>query len=80
MPRTKIAITLDEGLLAALDRLVKEAKFPNRSQAIELAIGEKLQRLERKRLAAECSKLDPKFERKLAEEGMAGDAREWPEY
>ena len=80
MPRTKIAITLDEGLLATLDRLVKEAKFPNRSQAIEQALGEKLLRLQQKRLVAECSKLDPAYERKLAEEGMAGDASEWPEY
>lgn len=80
MPRTKIAITLDEGLLQTLDRLVREAKFPNRSQAIEQALGEKLERLDRKRLAAECAKLDPEVERKMAEEGMAGDVHEWPEY
>ena len=80
MPRTKIAITLDESLLRTLDRLVKEAKFPNRSQAIEQALGEKLERLDRKRLAAECAKLDPKSERKMADEGMARDVREWPEY
>jgi len=80
VPKTKIAITLDESLLTALDKLVREAKFPNRSQAIEEAIGEKLERLDRKRLAAECAKLDPRTERKMAEEGMAGDVREWPEY
>ena len=80
MPRSKIAITLDRDLLATLDRLVREARFPNRSQAIEQALGEKLQRLGRKRLAAECARLDPDFERKLAEEGMANDVREWPEY
>lgn len=80
MPKTKIAITLDQSLLSALDKLVKEARFPNRSQAIEQALGEKLERLDRKRLAVECAKLDPKAERRMAEEGMAGDAREWPEY
>ena len=80
MPKTKIAITVDERLLAALDRLVREAKFPNRSQAIEQALGEKLQRLGRKRLAAECAKLDPQLERKMAEEGMAKDTGQWPEY
>jgi metal-responsive CopG/Arc/MetJ family transcriptional regulator len=80
MPRAKIAITLDQGLLEALDRLVKEAHFPNRSQAIEQALGEKLQRLSRKRLAAECAKLDPEFDRKLADEGMDEDTRAWPEY
>jgi metal-responsive CopG/Arc/MetJ family transcriptional regulator len=80
MSKTKIAITLEQSLLSALDKLVREARFPNRSQAIEEAIGEKLERLDRKRLAAECAKLDPKAERKMAEEGIAGELHDWPEY
>jgi metal-responsive CopG/Arc/MetJ family transcriptional regulator len=80
MSKTKIAITLEQSLLSALDKLVREARFPNRSQAIEEAIGEKLERLDRKRLATECAKLDPKAERKMAEEGMAGELHDWPEY
>jgi len=35
MARSKIAISLDEQVLDRLDRLVKEAAFPNRSKAIE---------------------------------------------
>ena len=80
MPRAKIAITLDEATLTRLDRLVEEEFFPNRSQAIEEAVSEKLERLERSRLARECSKLDPMFEKGLAEEGVSEDLAEWPEY
>lgn len=80
MPRSKIAITLDEGTLDRLDRLVERKVFPNRSRAIEQAVAEKLQRLERTRLARECAKLDPQFEKALAEEGLSDELREWPEY
>lgn len=80
MPRAKVAISLDESTLARLDQLVAGAVFSNRSQAIQEAVEEKLARLERSRLAKECAKLDPTFERALAEEGMSEDATEWPEY
>jgi len=50
--------------------LVKGKKFPNRSKAIQVAVIEKLQRMEKSRLAVECSKLDPVEEKRLAEEGM----------
>jgi hypothetical protein len=48
--------------------------------AIQEAVEEKLARMERSRLAKECAKLDPAFEKALAEEGMSEDAAEWPEY
>jgi metal-responsive CopG/Arc/MetJ family transcriptional regulator len=80
MGRAKIAISLDEGTLQRLDRLVDEDIFPNRSQAIELALAEKLQRLDRSRLARECAKLDPSFEKALADEGSSDDVAEWPAY
>lgn len=80
MPRAKVAISLDESTLKRLDKLVERAVFSNRSQAIQEAVEEKLARLERSRLAKECAKLDPTFERALAEEGMSEDATEWPEY
>jgi hypothetical protein len=44
------------------------------------AVREKLQRLNRDRLASECAKLDPKYEQKMAEEGMESDLGEGPEY
>lgn len=80
MPRSKVAITLEESTLQRLDKLVEQAAFPNRSQAIQEAVEEKLARLERRRLARECANLDPAFEKALAEEGLSEDASEWPEY
>ena len=80
MSRAKIAISLDEETVARLDRLVEEKFFLNRSRAIEEAVSEKLERLERSRLARECAKLDPIFEKGLAAEGVSQDLAEWPEY
>jgi len=80
MARAKVAVTVEEETLQRLDRLVREAVFPNRSQAIQAALDEKLERLERTRLARECAKLDPGFEKALAEEGLSQDLSEWPEY
>ena len=80
MGSSKIAITIDRVLLEALDRLVKERVFPNRSRAIQAAVAEKLQRLEGSRLARECAKLDPAFESALADEGLGDDPDAWPEY
>jgi hypothetical protein len=34
----------------------------------------------RTRLARECAKLEVRYERDLADEGLALDAAEWPEY
>lgn len=80
MPRSKVAISLERSTLRRLDELVRRAVFPNRSRAIQSAIEEKLERLERTRLARECAKLDPAYEKALAEEGMSEDLAEWPEY
>jgi len=80
MARSKVAISLDESTLDRLDQLVKKQVFPNRSQAIEEAVAEKLARLEKSRLAQECAKLDPAFEKALAEEGLSGDLAEWHKY
>jgi Arc/MetJ-type ribon-helix-helix transcriptional regulator len=80
MATTKVAITLGEETLARLDRLVKDRIFPNRSKAIQEAVEEKLDRLERSRLARQCAKLDPAFEQAMAEEGMPEELGQWPEY
>ncbi|MDF0673311.1 MAG: ribbon-helix-helix domain-containing protein [Nitrospira sp.] len=80
MPRIKIAISLDASTLARLDTLVERAAFPSRSQAIQEAVEEKLARLDRSRSARECAKLDPVFEKTLAEEGLSEDVATWPEY
>ena len=80
MAKSKVAISLDVRILEKLDRLVEAAVFPSRSQAIQVAVEEKLARLERSRLARECAKLDPIFEKTLAEEGLSEELAEWPEY
>ncbi len=80
MSKAKIAITLEEETLEKVDRLIGLNIFPNRSRAIQQAVEEKLERLEKNRLAAECAKLDPSFERVLAEEGISEDLAAWPEY
>jgi len=40
MPRTKVAVSLDESTVERLDRLVKKAAFLSRSQAIQEAVEE----------------------------------------
>ncbi len=80
MAKTKVAVTLDTDTLRRVDRLVRDAKYKNRSQAIEAAVAARLAWLERRRLAEECAKLDPAAERALAEEGFGADAAAWPEY
>ena len=80
MARSKVAVTIDEQVLRRLDRLVAEGWYPSRSRAIEEAVEQRLDLVERIRLAREAAKLDPKFEQALAEEGLAGDLAEWPEY
>jgi metal-responsive CopG/Arc/MetJ family transcriptional regulator len=70
MGKAKIVIILDEVTLSRVDALVRQSLFVSRSQAIRQAIEEKLARLDRRRLASECAKLDPAFEKALAEEGL----------
>ena len=80
MSKSKIAITLDQDSIKRLDHLVYKHIFSNRSQAIQEAVNEKIERLERNRLAKECAKLDPAFETAMAEEGLSEDLSEWPKY
>jgi Arc/MetJ-type ribon-helix-helix transcriptional regulator len=80
MPSVKIAITIDYDLLKRLDDLIEENKFPNRSEAVQEAIRDKLRRMKRRRLAIECVKLDSAFEQALADEGLTEDSEKWPEH
>lgn len=80
MSQTKVAITIEEGVLARVDALVKLKVFSNRSRAIQQAVQEKLERLERSRLAEECAKLDPSYEQSLADEGLSEELDSWPKY
>jgi metal-responsive CopG/Arc/MetJ family transcriptional regulator len=80
MAKTKVALTLDAGLLERVDELVAKQRFRNRSQAVEAALADKLKRLARTRLARESARLNPREEKQLAEEGLADALDAWPEY
>ena len=80
MPKTKVALTLDADLVEQVDALVANRRFRNRSQAVETALADKLHRLARTRLARESAKLNPREEKRLADEGLARDLESWPEY
>ena len=80
MSTTKVAISIEKNLLNQIDEMVSKQVFPNRSKAIQEAVKDKLTRINKSRLAIECSKLDPKFEQALADEGLSTEIEEWPEY
>ncbi len=80
MSTAKVAISIEKNILNQLDRLVSSHVFPNRSKAIQEAVKEKLSRINRSRLARECSKLNPNFEQAIAEEGLSTEVKQWPEY
>ena len=77
MASAKVAITVDRQLLQFVDRWVLQGRYPNRSQAIQAALREKLERWRRVRLAEEVAKLSAKEERALSKETFAGES--WPE-
>ena len=78
MGAAKVAITLDRQLLRMVDQWVQQGRYPNRSQAIQAALHEKLERSKRTRLAEELAKLDRQAERALSEERLSGET--WPEF
>ncbi len=80
MAKTKVAVSLDAALVDQVNALVRAGQFPSRSHAIEVALAERLERMQHSRLARECAKLDSRFEAALADEGLHEDAREWPAY
>jgi len=80
MAASKIAITIERDTLTRIDRLVQERRYPNRSRAIQEALDEKIEKLQRNRLSEELDKLDPDEEKAFAEEGMGIEGSQWPQY
>ena len=78
--KPKIVIVIDEEVVKQLDYMVLQQSYKNRSQAIEEAVLEKVDRLKRGRLARKCAKLEPDAEQELAEDGLQQDVEFWPEY
>jgi Arc/MetJ-type ribon-helix-helix transcriptional regulator len=80
VPTSKVAVTIDQGLLSEIDRWVGAGEYPNRSQAVQAALRCLQQRrAKRGRLLSELAKLDPAEERALAEEQLTAEVP-WPEY
>lgn len=63
-----------------MDELVSQRKLRNRRQAVKAASLDNVQRLAHARLERECAKLNPKEEKSLADEALAGALDGWPEY
>ena len=80
MSVAKVTISIDQSLLKRVDRLVRSHVFPNRSHVIRQALEEKIARMDSTRLARECAKLHPAEEQALADEGLAREVEQWPEY
>jgi Arc/MetJ-type ribon-helix-helix transcriptional regulator len=78
MSAANVAISMDELLLQRLDQLVKDGAFRDRSEAVQQAVSEKIQRMDTSALARECAKLEPKAEQALADESLAADLSSWP--
>jgi Arc/MetJ-type ribon-helix-helix transcriptional regulator len=76
MPAAKVSITIERQMLRAIDRWVRQGRYPNRSKAVQAAVEQQVERWKRSRLADELENLDIKQERALADERLAGDA--WP--
>ncbi len=67
-------------MLKKVDYLVKTKVFPNRSQAIQIAVQEKVSKIDQNRLARECAKLDKIQEQEMADFGLVSEVSEWLEY
>lgn len=80
MSVAKITISIDQNLLNNIDWLVRSNIFANRSQAVQVAVQEKIDLLNKTRLYRECAKLDQMEEQTLADEGLAVEMELWPEY
>ena len=77
---TKIAISIDNKVLSRIDQLVGKMVFPNRSKAIQIAVEEKISRLDKFHLATESAKLNKLAEQSLSDENIKADLSEWPKY
>ena len=76
----KVTISIGQDLLKRVDRLVEGQIFDSRSAAIQTAVQEKIIRIDKSRLARACAKLDKALEQSLADDGLAAEIEEWPEY
>lgn len=72
MSAARFTVSVEDRLMQKLDRLLEAKVFNSRSHAVQVAVGKKISRMERSRLAEECAKLDPAEEVAMAEVRYAG--------
>ena len=78
MSASSVMIELEPSLLAKLDGFVEGHLFRSRSDAVAVAVREKIERLEpHAEFLAECQKLDPAEEQAFAEEWLDGERIAW---
>ncbi|NLI76582.1 MAG: ribbon-helix-helix protein, CopG family [Candidatus Riflebacteria bacterium] len=75
MPVKKLSIRIEKKILFLLDRFIRKHGMANRSQVIQDAVREILERLSNRgrkvsRLVQECAKLDQTFERAMADNDL----------
>ena len=80
MKAAKVTISINSDLLRSVDLLVSSHEFASRSEVVQKAVQEKIARLRKSRLERECAKLDPATEQRHADEGLALELDQWPEY
>ena len=80
MSIAKVTVSIELKLLKKVDYLVKTNVFPNRSQAIQIAVQEKVSKIDQNRLTRECAKLDKIQEQEMADFGLVSEVSEWLEY
>ncbi len=78
MSAAGVMIDLEPSLLAKLDGLVAGQLFRSRSDAVAIAVREKIERMEsHAQFFEECQKLDPLEEQAIAEEWLEGERTAW---
>lgn len=80
MSVAKIAISIEPALLQRVDDLVSRKVFRSRSEIFQVAVSERIERLDEDALSRECAKLNPAEERSFADLGLSTDLSEWPAY
>jgi Arc/MetJ-type ribon-helix-helix transcriptional regulator len=73
MGLVRVTITIEEHVLRAVDRWVRQGRYRDRSQAIHAALREKSERLEH--LSEGLARLNPVEERALADERLLSEVR-----
>jgi Arc/MetJ-type ribon-helix-helix transcriptional regulator len=70
-PRTKVSVTIRDGIVSSIDDLVREGRYESRSAAFEAAATHLLRARQDELIEAEVAKLDRDAEMREAEEALA---------